>query len=268
MADYTFLDLVDEKAGTHLAHGDYSSVDWLFAPLLNPDNPITIAHCVFAGVAAIIIAVLALVARRRYASKEEAMMPEGKFSVRNFFEVIFDAVLNIMSDMMGRENAKRYFPLIAALAVFILISNLMGLIPGLAPPTQNLNTTVAMSALVFVIYNIAGLREHGLPYLKHFLGPVWFIAPLMLVIELVSHVFRPISLGVRLTGNMTGDHMVLGVFADLSADLFGAMGIGEIPFLLPVPFFFLGLLVSIIQTLVFCLLSSIYISLAVSHEGH
>jgi F-type H+-transporting ATPase subunit a len=223
---------------------------------------VTVTHVIMAAVAVAIIAILALIARRKYASKESAMIPEGKFSIRNAFEVIFDATLGMMSDMMGKENARRYFPLIAALAVFILVSNLMGLVPGLAPPTSNLNTTLACSAVVFITYNIAGIRAHGMGYLKHFLGPVWFIAPLMLIIELVGHAFRPVSLAVRLAGNMTGDHMVLGVFGDMAASLF------SVPFLLPVPFLFLGLLVSLIQTLVFCLLTTIYISLAVSHDSH
>jgi F-type H+-transporting ATPase subunit a len=260
MADFTFIDLVAPGVAER-NHGE--GFNEIFGnPLMNASGTVTVDHIIMASVAALIIVVMGLIARRKYANKEEAMIPDGKLTVRNFFEVIFDATLGLMSEMMGKKNAKRYFPLIAALAVYILISNLMGLIPGLAPPTQNLNTTLACSVVVFVMYNIAGIQEHGLGYLKHFLGPIWFIAPLMLVIELIGHAFRPISLGVRLTGNMTGDHMVLGVFGDLAA------GLMSVPFLLPVPFLFLGLLVSIIQTLVFCLLSSIYISLAVSHEGH
>ncbi|MFP4600288.1 MAG: F0F1 ATP synthase subunit A [Persicimonas sp.] len=260
MADYTFIDLVAPGVVEREHGAGYNEI--FGNPLLNETGLVTITHVVMAAVAVGIIVVLSLWARRKYASKEDAMIPEGKLSVRNFFEVLFDATLGLMSEMMGRENAKRFFPLIAGLAVFILVGNLMGLVPGLAPPTQNLNTNLACAASVFVLYNIAGLREHGLGYLKHFLGPIWFIAPLMLVIELIGHAFRPISLAVRLTGNMTGDHMVLGVFGDLAA------GMVSVPFLLPVPFLFLGLLVSVIQTLVFCLLSAIYISLAVSHEGH
>ncbi|QDG50825.1 F0F1 ATP synthase subunit A [Persicimonas caeni] len=260
MADYTFLDLVAPGIAER-NHGE--GFNEIFGnPLLNATGTVTINHVVMAGVVTVLIVILGLIARRKYASKEEAMIPDGKLTVRNFFEVIFDATLGLMTEMMGKENAKKFFPLIGALAVFILLSNLLGLIPGFLPPTQNLNTNLACSAVVFVVYNVAGLREHGMGYLKHFLGPIWFIAPLMLVIELIGHAFRPISLAVRLTGNMTGDHMVLGVFGDLAA------GLVQVPALLPVPFLFLGLLVSIIQTLVFCLLSSIYISLAVSHEGH
>ena len=256
MADYTFIDLF----APDVAHGAYNDV--FGNPLLKPGSDVGVTHIIMAVVAIAIIVVLALIARRKYANKETAMIPEGKLSVRNFFEVIFDAVLNMMTGMMGKENARRYFPLIAALSVFILIGNLMGLVPGLAPPTSNLNTSLACSVVVFVTYNIAGFRAHGIGYIKHFLGPIWFIAPLMLVIELIGHAFRPISLGVRLGGNMTGDHMVVGMFGELATGLLG------IPFLLPVPFLFLGLLVSVIQTLVFCLLTTIYISLAVSHDSH
>jgi F-type H+-transporting ATPase subunit a len=260
MADYTFIDLVAPGIAER-NHGE--GFNEIFGnPLLNPGGAVTINHVIMASVVTLVIVVLALIARRKYADKEQAMIPEGKLTVRNFFEVLFDATLGLMSEMMGKENAKKFFPLIGALAVFILFGNLLGLIPGFLPPTQNLNTNLAAALVVFVVYNVAGLKEHGLGYLKHFLGPIWFIAPLMLIIELIGHAFRPISLAVRLTGNMTGDHMVLGVFGDLAA------GLMSVPFLIPVPFLFLGLLISFIQTLVFCLLSSIYISLAVSHEGH
>lgn len=254
MADFTFIDLF----APDMAQENFNTV--FGNPLLKPTGHVGVTHIIMGLVAAAIIVVLALIARRGYATRESAMIPEGRFSVRNFFEVIFDAIMGMMSDMMGKENARRFFPLIGALGVFILISNLMGIIPGLAPPTSSLNTTLACSAVVFITYNVAGFRTHGVGYLKQFMGPVWLIAPLMLVIELVGHSFRPVSLAVRLAGNMTGDHMVVGVFGDLAADMLG------VPFLIPVPFLFLGLLVSIIQTLVFCLLSTIYISLAVSHD--
>jgi F-type H+-transporting ATPase subunit a len=258
MADFTFIDLFPEIAEkNHSGHWNEIFGD----PLLNPGNAVTISHLIWTGVAVAIIIVLALIARGKYSDRDEALIPEPRLSVRNFFEVIFDATLSMMSDMMGEKQAKRFFPLIATLAIFILIGNLMGLVPGLAPPTQNWNTNLACAAVVFVFYNVVGLRENGVAYLKHFLGPVLWLGPLMLVIEVVGHVFRPISLSIRLTGNMTGDHMVLGVFGDLAGGIFAGM-----PLLLPVPFLFLGLLVSVIQTLVFCLLSAIYIALAVEHE--
>ena len=263
MADYTLLDLIPSFA--HREHeGGWGDLLGGAKPLINPSNLITMTHVVLALVALIVIVVLALVARRKYADRETAVVPEGHLNVRNAFEGIFDALFNAMQDMMGEENARRYFPLIASLGVFILVCNLMGLVPGLIPPTQNLNTGIAMGLVVFVFYNVIGIREQGfVNYLKHFAGPVWWLAFLMVPLELVSHAIRPLSLTLRLGGNMTGDHIVLGVFGDLASDLFW-----EFPVLLPVPFLFLGLLVSLIQTVVFCLLSAIYISMAVHHEEH
>src|SRR5262249_31285696 len=154
------------------------------------------------------------------------------------------AIFGLMSQVMGEKNARKYLPFIGALALFILFSNLLALIPGMGVPTTTLNTNLALSLLVFGVYNYAGIREQGLVcYLKHFLGPAPLLAPLMLPIELISHLARPISLAVRLLGNMVADHKVVFTFAML------------VPILIPVPFLFLGLLVSIVQTLVFCLLT-------------
>ncbi len=263
MADYTLLDLIPSFAHTEHAQGWGEALGGA-KPLLDPTGKIGLTHVVFAVLAFVIITVLALVARGKYASKETAVIPEGKLSVRNFFEAIFDGLFNSMEGMMGEENAKRYFPLIAGLGIFILICNLMGLVPGFIPPTQNLNTGIAMALVVFVFYNIIGIREQGIVnYAKHFAGPVWWLAILMVPLELVSHAIRPLSLTLRLGGNMTGDHTVLGVFGQIGADLFGGL-----PLFLPVPFLFLGLLVSVIQTVVFCMLSAIYISMAVHHDDH
>lgn len=261
MADYTYLDLIPSFAEQEHGHG------WghLFGdahPMLNPGGHITMTHVVMSVVALVVIVVMALIARGKYADKETALLPEGKLSVRNFFETVFDAVFDMMAGMMGKEHARKFFPLIGALSIYIFISNAMGLVPGLAPPTSSLNTNLACSLVVFVFYNFIGLREGGVEYIKHFMGPVMWLAPLMLVIELVGHSFRPISLAVRLGGNMTGDHMVLSIFGNLASGLF------KVPLLLPIPFLFLGLLVCVIQTLVFCLLSSIYISMALPHDDH
>ena len=266
MADYTLLDLIPSFA--HHEHATTHADSWNqvlggFHPMLNPGGHIHMSHVVLSLLVLVICVVMALMARKKYQSKDEALIPEGKLSVRNFFETIFDGLYGMMENMMGAKHARQFFPLIAALAVYIFVSNLFGLIPGLAPPTQNLNTNLACSIVVFVFYNYVGIREHGLVnYLKHFLGPLMLIAPLMLVIELIGHSFRPVSLAVRLGGNMTGDHTVLGVFGTLAE-----MAVG-VPILLPIPFLFLGLLVSIIQALVFCLLSSSYIAMAVAHDDH
>jgi F-type H+-transporting ATPase subunit a len=128
------------------------------------------------------------------------------------------------------------------------------MIPGLLPPTDNLNTTFALGAFVFIYYNYVGIKSSGLAYFKHFLGPVLWLSPLILVVEIASHVFRPISLGLRLRGNIMGDHVVLGIFNDLT------------PYVIPVVFYGIGLFVCLIQAFVFCLMTMVYISLSATHD--
>ncbi len=187
-------------------------------------------------------------------SKEGGIVPEPKLTYRNFFEIVAESLYKLVESVIGHHDAPRYFPLIGCLFTFILTCNLMGLIPGFAPPTANLNTTLALGIFVFLYYNYQGFRAHGIGYVKHFLGPVWYMAPLLFFIELASHVFRPFSLGLRLRGNIMGDHIVVGVFS------------GMVPYLLPVIFYGLGLFVAFIQAFVFCLLTMVYISLSTAHD--
>jgi F-type H+-transporting ATPase subunit a len=182
------------------------------------------------------------------------LVPEPKLTYRNFFEIIAEGLYNLVENVIGHHDAPIYFPVIGSLFVFIFTSNLIGLIPGFRPPTDDLNTTLALGIFVFIYYNIAGFRAHGTAYLKHFLGPVLWLAPLMVVIEIASHVFRPLSLALRLRGNIMGDHIVLGVFS------------GLVPYLLPVIFYGLGVFVAFIQAFVFCLMTMVYISLSTSHD--
>jgi F-type H+-transporting ATPase subunit a len=135
-----------------------------------------------------------------------------------------------------------------------LASNLIGLIPGFTPPTDNFNVTLALGVVSFVAYNFYGLQAHGLAYLKQFMGPLLVLAPLMIVVELFSHLFRPASLAIRLYGNMFADHLLLGIFTDLTK------------LLIPVIFYLLGTFVSLVQALVFTLLTMVYVGLAISHD--
>jgi F-type H+-transporting ATPase subunit a len=187
---------------------------------------------------------------------EGAIVPPSKFNLRNLFEMFTDAVLGIAEGVMGEKNARRFLPLIGTLAFFIFFSNALALLPGFIPPTSTLKTNVALALTVFVLTHAMGVKEHGLAYFKHFLGPVIWLAPLMLPIELVSHIARPLSLSLRLLGNIAADHKVVSAFFAL------------VPILVPVPFLILGTMVVIVQTLVFCLLSMVYIQGAVAHEGH
>jgi len=168
--------------------------------------------------------------------------------------VVLGGIKNLMLDAMGPTGLK-FFPLIATIAIFILTANLLGLIPGFESPTANLNTTVSMALVVFVLTHIVGVWLHGFKYVKQFLGPVWWMAPIMFPIELVSHLARPISLSVRLFGNIMGEDLVLAIVLLL------------VPFLVPLPIFVLMIFTSIIQTLVFVMLSMIYIQLAME-ESH
>jgi F-type H+-transporting ATPase subunit a len=182
------------------------------------------------------------------------LVPESKLTFKNFFEIVAESLFKLTESVIGHQETPTYYPIIGMLFVFIFTSNLLGLIPAFQPATDNMNTTLALGVFVFVYYNYAGFRAHGVRYLKQFLGPVLWLAPLMLVIELASHIFRPVSLALRLRGNILGDHIVLGVFS------------GLVPYFLPVVFYGLGVFVAFIQAFVFCLMTMVYISLSTSHD--
>jgi F-type H+-transporting ATPase subunit a len=193
-------------------------------------------------------------------NRENLIIPSDSPNVTNFIELIVDTTFRMMADMMGEKAARFFLPLIGSLALFILLSNMLGLIPGMVPPTSNLNTTLACALVVLVVTHYYGFRENGLAYFKHFLGPVWWLAPLLLPIELLTHfAIRPGTLAVRLGANMTADHSVLEAFLG-----FGTVSLSP----MPVVIYLLGLLVVIVQTLVFCLLSTVYIAQAIEHEAH
>lgn len=165
---------------------------------------------------------------------------------QNVFEVIVGGIEDFMVDITGPEG-RFFFPFIATLFLYILVSNLIGLIPGFFSPTANLNTTLSLALCSFVYTHIIGIKFHGAKYIKHFMGPVWWLAPLLFPIELIGHVARVMSLSIRLFGNIFGKETVLAI-------LFVLAGF----YLAPLPILFLGILVSFIQALVFMLLSIIY----------
>jgi len=167
--------------------------------------------------------------------------------LQNFMEIIVGGIETMVADTMG-EHGKPYFPLIATLALFILVSNLSGLIPGFFPPTADINTTAACAIIVFLSTHIVGVKEHGFKYIKHFFGPIWWLAPIMFFIAIIGHMSRPLSLTLRLFGNMRGHELVLMIFFTLAGAYFA-----------PLPMMLMGILVSFIQSFVFMLLSMIYI---------
>ena len=171
------------------------------------------------------------------------LLPEKR---QLFFEILIEKLEDFMVDITGPEGMF-FFPFIATLFIFILAANLLGLIPGFESPTANINTTLSMAICTFVYTHIIGVRFHGIKYIKHFLGPVWWLIPLYMPIEIISHFARILSLSVRLFGNIFGKEMILTI-------LFMLAGL----YLAPLPIMFLGLLVSFIQALIFTVLAILY----------
>jgi len=186
---------------------------------------------------------------------QSAIVPPPRLDLRHFFELFCDSVYGLVAESLGEKNGRKFFPFIGALALFIFFHNLIGLVPGFSPPTDTMKTNAALAILVFVLTHIYGVKEHGLVgYLKHFMGPSPVLAPLIFLIEIISHVARPVSLTLRLMGNMMADHKVVFAFTTL------------VPVIIPLPFYLLGILVCFVQTLVFCLLTLVYIGSAMEHE--
>ena len=174
---------------------------------------------------------------------------------QSFLEFVVSSLENFMVEITGPEG-RAFFPFIATIFLYILLCNLIGLVPGFISPTANINTTLALALVTFIYTHYLGIKYHGFKYIKHFLGPIWYISPLMLPIEIIGHLARVMSLSIRLFGNIFGKEKVLGI-------LFGLWGL----YLVPLPIMFLGLLVSFVQALVFMLLATVYFTGAME-EAH
>jgi F-type H+-transporting ATPase subunit a len=196
----------------------------------------------------------ARVALRQVQAVDDAVVPDATLTARNTLEILVEKLVGIAESVIG-PTARKYVPLYGSFFIFILVSNLLGLLPGFSPPTSNFNVTFALGLTSFVMYNYYGFQEHGVGYLKHFVGPIPLLAVLMVPLELIDNCVRPLTLGLRLAANMTADHLVLGIFTDLTK------------LVVPVVFYLLGAFVSLIQTFVFTLLSLVYVSLAVAGHG-
>jgi F-type H+-transporting ATPase subunit a len=198
-------------------------------------------HVTYTWVIIIILSAASFLVGRRL-----KLVPEG--GGQNFFEVAVEGIVNFMDENMG-HGGRRYLPLIGTIAFFILLSNLIGLIPGFISPTANVNTNAAMAIVVFLTYHYIGVTRHGIvKYIKSFTGPIWWLAPLIFPLEIITHLARPLTLTLRLFGNIKGEDLVLIILASL------------FPLLLPVPMMFLAIFTSIIQTVIFSLLSMFYIA--------
>ncbi len=203
---------------------------------------------------AVIVVLMGAMARVRLTRLDDAVVPDQRLSLRTFLEIFLGYFYDLAKSMMGPERAKKYFPLIGTSAIFVFCCNVMAMLPGMPVATTNLNITFGCAIVVFVLFNAYGIKTNGWSYIKHLAGPAWYLAPLVFAIEVISLCVRPVTLAVRLMLNMSVDHMILGIFASLVA------------LLVPVPLMLLGCLVIVIQTLVFTLLTTIYISLATEHE--
>jgi len=203
---------------------------------------------------ALTVVIVMIVAR--IATKKLALVPTG---TQNIMEAYIKGVVSIGVDSMGEKNARTYLPLIATLGLFIFVSNMMGIIPGFEAVTGNINFTLALALIVFVYYNYVGFKMNGAKkYLGHMMGPVPALAPLMFPIEIISHVSRIVSLSFRLFGSIKGDDMFLMVLLML------------VPWIAPLPGFFLLFAFGALQAFIFMILTYVYIagSVMMAEEEH
>lgn len=213
------------------------------------------AHTVHAGLVMVLLVCWAVAARRQMQRAQDPVVPDARLTLRNALEVFVEWFIGFIEGVVGPKG-RRYLHVYATFFIFILTANLLGLLPGFAPPTSNFNITFALGVLSLVFYVSYGLRQNGMAYVKHHLGPIIWLAPLMLPLEIADNLIRPVSLGLRLFGNMTGDHLVLEIFTDLTK------------LVIPVAFYVLGAFVSLVQAFVFTMLSMVYLSLAIADHGH
>jgi F-type H+-transporting ATPase subunit a len=217
--------------------------------------------------AALLLFAAGAVVRRQLAVAGGGVVPDRGVTLRNALEVVVEFLARLARETMG-EEWRRYFPLVGTIFVFILVANLMGLVPGLGGATSDVNTTAAWAILSFLSYNAIGIRKHGFWYVNQFLGPSFFevrllgrhvhvraLAPLFFPLELILHFARILTLAVRLLANMYADHTVVSVWITL------------VPIAVPALFMGLGLLVAVLQAFVFSLLTMIYIGMALE-EPH
>jgi F-type H+-transporting ATPase subunit a len=211
----------------------------------------------------LLIIALAMLARNQIKNHDKSVIPDDKLTLRTFWELFVGYFYDMMKDMMGPSRAKRYFPIVGTLACFIFFSNFIGQIPGFLPPTSNLSITLGCALVSLVAFCYFGFKENGFGFITHlfgpYMGPVFIpINILIFLIEFLStFIIRPVTLSVRLMLNIAVDHLLVSI------------SLGIFALFLPIPILMLGTLVCVVQTLVFALLTSIYITLATEgHEDH
>ncbi len=220
--------------------------------LLSPAIPLKISTVV----ACLAITLLLGWLVRRGLDGDDALIPDERLTLRNFVEILFEAAVSLAKQVIGHDWA-RWMPLVGTLGFFILVSNVMGLVPGLTNPTSFIETNLAWALISFGAYHYAGFSHHGIAYVQHFvLGP-WWLWPLTLPVELIGHAARILSLTIRLTANMFADHTLLALFLSL----------GVVNVFVPALFVGLGLFVAFLQAFIFMFLTMIYIGMALE-EAH
>lgn len=217
--------------------------------MLFPKIPVYVSY---AGLASALLIGTAVAVRRKM-----TLVPSG---LQNFMEVIAEFCHNLSVSNIGHHWGEKFYPLLGTLFLYILVCNFFGLIPGFESPSSNINMTASLAIPIFLATHYYGIKVHGVKYLNHFLGPIRSIyaLPLMILmffIELIGHLVRPVTLSVRLFGNMIAKHIILLVLAGLA------------PWIVPTLILMLGTLVSLIQAFVFVLLTTLYLAGAVE-EGH
>ncbi|WP_457573443.1 F0F1 ATP synthase subunit A [Desulfolithobacter sp.] len=166
---------------------------------------------------------------------------------QNFWEVLIGGLMDFFEENLGRDGARMLYPMMATFFLYIVVANMIGLIPGFMSPTSNLNITLGMTLIVWVTHHVLGFRYHGVKYYKHFMGPMPVMAPFMFILEVISNFARLLSLSMRLFGNILAKEILLAVLFMLAGAYFA-----------PLPILCLGVLVSLIQAVVFTLLSVLY----------
>ena len=232
-----FISVILEKLGLPIPHGLVG--DTLLAKIVSP-------HMTYTW---LVMAFLIIVPKLTLGKLE--MIP-GKG--QNFWEAVVGGMEGFMADNMGKEGARMMFPMLSTFALYIVTANIIGLMPGFMSPTSNLNVTLGCTIIVFTTTHILGVKFHGVAYIKHFLGPIPALIPLMLPIEIISHLARLLSLSIRLFGNIMAKETLLAILFILAGAYFA-----------PLPILCLGVLVSFVQALVFVLLSILYFSAAMEH---